>query len=1076
APYAYSAGRFETGLTNGARQGETRVYDARFGTVSTLTGPNNLSTNWQYDSFGRKILETRADGTSTQWAYGLCNKGNCPANVKYSVTQTPFSAPPAMGLAPTTVYYDILDREVRTQTIGVYGFAIWKDTVYDGLGRVDHVSRPYYQNETPYWIYYTYDALNRVTSVSLPTPAGSTPTIATRTAYNGLTTTVTTYRDGLALTTTQVKDAIGELVSVTDANNNITRYAYDPFGNLTTVTDPALNVTSMTYDIRGRKLSMTDPDMGNWQYSYNSVGELTQQIDANGQTVIMSYDSLGRMYIRNEAEGITIWIYDDTTLSGPAAKGKLSQVIWPGGTRTFVYDQFGRPAAESTSLSGGRPYTLSWTYDAFSRLETTTYPGGFSVYNTYFPYSGYLHAVTDGATGINYWVNPGYTADGQVTNATLGNNLTTVNQYDPATGLITGISTGVGLSGSATQYLTYRYDTLGNLKQRQDGIQTLTEVFWLDKLNRLQQYYVNANGTITASQTLAYDSIGNITSKSDVGSYSYDPLHIHAVKTAGSGSYTYDANGNQKTGPNGRRITYTSFNQPLSLTQGGKTNSFVYDGDHQRVMETTSDGTTITIHPRIDLGAHYEEVHKANGTVEYKNYIYAGKDVIAVYTTRSNNVNDTRYFHKDHLGSIDTITNETGQVVERLSYDAWGKRRNGNWTDATTAISSITHHGFTGHEHLDDVGLINMNGRIYDPTLGRFLSADPTVQSPGNPQTLNRYTYANNNPLSYTDPSGFSLKGWLVDTWHSIERNPIVRAVAAIALGYLTFGYVGFLTSSPWIGGFAGGFVGGFVGSGGNLQAGLYGGITGAVFAGIGQYADMKMTGVKGDPWGFGGTDRVIAHAMGGGITSVVQGQKFMSGFVAAGAGEWVGLGPPKGVGDFAYKMTASAVIGGTASVIGGGKFENGAKTAAYGYLYNEAASYGVNNFSKLGATKLDARQWTRVADTSLTNGDSLTVAAGSTIAIEIHSDAFPPTEEVAVSVYADPSNQNGYGNVASPGWFKPVIYTAQVGQVLGIPVTTTYVIDTAVPGSYNWTVSIRSIGETHDNTQNQGVYIYVPK
>ncbi|MHB8747410.1 MAG: RHS repeat domain-containing protein, partial [Gammaproteobacteria bacterium] len=362
---------------------------------------------------------------------------------------------------------------------------------------------------------------------------------------------------------------------------------------------------------------------------------------------------------------------------------------------------------------------------------------------------------------------------------TLGNNLTTVNQYDPGTGLIMGISTGVG-TGSATQYLNYNYDALGNLLLRYtDRI----ELFSYDNLNRMTS--ASIPGVVTKS--LAYDSLGNITSKSDVGSYTYDPQHIHAVKTAGSGSYTYDANGNQKTGPNGRRITYTSFNQPLSLTQGGKTNSFVYDGDHQRVMETTSDGTTITIHPRIDLGAHYEEVHKANGTVEYKNYIYAGKDVIAVYTTRSNNVNDTRYFHKDHLGSIDTITNETGQVVERLSYDAWGKRRNGNWTDATSPIFSITHHGFTGHEHLDDVGLINMNGRIYDPTIARFLSADPTVQSPGNPQTLNRYTYANNNPLSYTDPSGYSF-------WSSLVKvfKVVVAIVAIVAAVYILGPYAAY--------------------------------------------------------------------------------------------------------------------------------------------------------------------------------------------------------------------------------------------------------------------------------------------
>ncbi|MHB8746299.1 MAG: glycoside hydrolase family protein [Gammaproteobacteria bacterium] len=918
APYAYSAGRFETGLTNAASQGETRVYDARFGTVATLTGPNNLSTNWQYDNFGRKQIETRADGTITIWSYSLC--GTC-ANAKYYVTQTTPGAP------TVTVYYDLLDREVRTETQGYNGTAIYKDTVYNNLGQIAKVSRPYYNGDAPYWTYFSYDALGRVTSQSLPTQASSAGTLLGKTDYNGLTTVLTQYRDGAALTTIQVKDVIGELVSVTDANNNTTSYQYDPFGNLTTVADPALNVTSMTYDIRGRKLSMTDPDMGYWQYSYNSVGELTQQIDAKGQTVTMTYDRLGRMYIRNEAEGITFWTYDDTTLSGAKAQGKLSKVTWPGGnSRTYVYDGKGRPRTETTTLSGVN-YTLTTTYDSSSRVDTITYPSGFSVRNNYNA-NGYLNSVTNTSTGFAYWTAPQYTAAGQVSAFTLGNNLTTVNQYDPGTGLIMGISTGVG-TGSATQYLNYNYDALGNLLLRYtDRI----ELFSYDNLNRMTS--ASIPGVVTKS--LAYDSLGNITSKSDVGSYTYDPQHIHAVKTAGSGSYTYDANGNQLTGTNGRSIGYTSFNQPLSLTQGGKTNSFVYDGDHQRVMETTSDGTTITIHPRIDLGAHYEEVHKANGTAEYKNYIYAGKDVIAVYTTRSNNANDTRYFHKDHLGSIDTITNETGQVVERLSYDAWGKRRNGNWTDATTAIGSITHHGFTGHEHLDDVGLINMNGRIYDPTLARFLSADPTVQSPGNPQTLNRYTYAGNNPLSYTDPSGYSL-------WTDIRDG--AESVVAFVAGTAACG------GNIYCGAAAAGAVAGYKATGtlqGTLTGAAYGLVTAGIFQGIGDFGQSQYNQMYASQgaeaaaaWGPGSTNMVILHAAGGGVASVLQGGKFGPGALSAGFSEFAG---PRTSDWGSGEVVKRAVLGGTASVMGGGKFANGAATAAFAYLFNNSMHRSISN------------------------------------------------------------------------------------------------------------------------------------
>ncbi|MHB8744870.1 MAG: RHS repeat-associated core domain-containing protein, partial [Sulfuricaulis sp.] len=280
---------------------------------------------------------------------------------------------------------------------------------------------------------------------------------------------------------------------------------------------------------------------------------------------------------------------------------------------------------------------------------------------------------------------------------------------------------------------------------------------------------------------------------------------------------------------------------------------------------------------------------------------------------------------------------------------AWGKRRNGNWTDATSAITSLTHHGFTGHEMLDDVGLINMNGRIYDPTLARFLSADPTVQSPGNPQTLNRYTYANNNPLTYTDPSGY---GWFSNLWKSVIR-PLIAIVAAAFVGAYLYGALIWSSFGAAFGavgtgifaGAVGGFVGGIIGSGGNLQAGLYGAMTGAIFGGIGAYADGQMTpgmDPAKDPWADGGMNRVIAHAVGGGVSSKLQGQKFGPGALAAGFSETFSPGINKlggrgvTVGGTIERTVASAVVGGTASVLGGGNFANGAKTAAFARLFNE--------------------------------------------------------------------------------------------------------------------------------------------
>ncbi len=936
---AYQAGIFQTSLTNALNQGETRVYDARYGTVAKLTGPNGLSTNWTYDTFGRKILESRADATSTSWSYNMCS-GGCPSSASYYVVQS------SAGTPTVTVYYDQLDREIRTQTVGYGGTTIYKDTVYNALGHVDHVSRPYYSNAPAYWTYYSYDALGRVTSVSLPTASSSVGSPLATTSYSPLSTSVTAYRNGTALTTTKVTDVIGEVVSVTDANGNTTTYQYDPFSNLTQVTDQAGNISTMTYDIRGRKLTMNDPDMGAWQYTYDTVGDLMIQTDANGKKTKMTYDSLGRMTERNEWGNTEYWIYDQPD-SGPAI-GKLSYIIWSsdgGNSIRYTYDQYGRPTGENTALSSGASLTLSRTYDTFGRVSTITYPSNYVVNNNY-DLNGYLMSVTDAANGYSYWHAPSYTAEGQYTAYTLGNNLTTVNQYDPATGLLLGISTGVGTS-SAVQNLTYTNDTLGNLSQRVDGNQSLTETFSYDNLNRLHTYAVGSLPAVTVD----YDSTGNITSKSDVGTYAYDPLHKHAVNAAGSGIYTYDANGNQLTGPNGRSLTYSSFNQPLSITQGGNTHTFTYGPDRLRLTETTATGTTYFINPRMDQGPRYEEVDNSNGVIERKNYIYAGHEFIAVFDVPSSGAPTVSYYHKDNLGSIVAITDGTGTVTNQYSYDAWGKRRNTNWTAATSPIiTTATIHGFTGHEMMDDIGLIDMNGRVYDPTLGRFLTADPTMQDPEEPQNLNRYTYADNNPVTYTDPSGF---GWLSSLWKNVLRPVLIAAVVIVA-AYVAYGYIG-LVFNPLAGAAAGGFTAGFLGSGGNLQAGLYGALTGAVFGGIGQYGDQAGWGNSMGQDGFG--SRVLAHAVGGGMTGALQGQKFLSSAMAAGAGEWAGLAQPTANDDLIYKTMEAGVIGGTASVIGGGNFANGAKTAAYGYLFNTAGKGLAGAVEELSSHVLDDAQ-----------------------------------------------------------------------------------------------------------------------
>lgn len=393
---------------------------------------------------------------------------------------------------------------------------------------------------------------------------------------------------------------------------------------------------------------------------------------------------------------------------------------------------------------------------------------------------------------------------------------------------------------------------------------------------------------------------------------------------------------------------------------GGKAEYYSYDADRQRTTREHSDGgKTLYIHPRADLGGHYEKKITARGVIKHKSHLYAGRTLIAVHTRdQTEGTTKLRYLHPDHLGSVDAVTDESGALVEQLSYNAWGKRRDSDWTAATTAILPLTtHHGFTGHEHLDELGLIHMNGRIYDPSLGRFLSADPHVQAPLNPQSLNRYSYVRNNPLTYTDPSGyFSLKKDFLDDILGLDGH--TNAVFAIALGALTggaaFGVLnglfipgGALTAGI-VGGAVGGFTAGYIGSGGDLSAAWGGALAGAIFGGIGAHANLSM-GLGGTgPWAEGGINRVLAHAVGGGVTSVLQGGKFQSGFLSAGFAQFAapGIGriPGQGLPAVTARTVAAAVVGGTASSLGGGKFENGARTAAFSYLFSSAGSSVAQN------------------------------------------------------------------------------------------------------------------------------------
>lgn len=721
-------GRFPLSTTNALAQKTSTTFDVRFGTLASVIDPNLVKTSWGYDDFGRKITETRPDTTQTTMFYLACDT-NCVAGEKYYVVTS------ATGEPTRYTYSDILNRETRSQIAGFDGRLATKATVYDSLGRVSKVSLPYFPGEAIYWASLGYDVLGR--TISQTAADGG----ITTTSYSGLTVTVT---DALNHTETRLANRQGQLIRVTDANSKSTTFTYDPFGNLLTTTDPVGNVVRMTYDLRGRKLTQTDPDLGAWRYTYDVLDELLSQTDALNKTATMTYDLLGRMTNRTEADLVSNWTYDTAQFG----VGKLANTSANSGfRRSYVYDSIGRAFQEVTAFDTN--YTVTATYDSAGRVSKTTFPTGFAVQNNYNGF-GYLASVTRVSDGKALWTQT--QADTRYVKATLGNSLINSQEFDLASRMPKLIAAGTATT-SNVQYMSYSFDKVRNLKTRTDGIRNIAESYGYDALNRLTSSTVG-----TATTTYTYDDIGNIKTKSNTGTYTYvtpsgsaGPLP-HAVKSVTgtlNASYSYDANGSLVSGA-GRTVQWTTFNMPFRITQGANQVTFAYDSDHSRIQEVFSDGTKlIEFSPAVGANTRFEK--EIVGTVShYKHYLFADATPIGVYTTHSDTTPSAmQYFHVDHLGSIVAVTDDAASIVAKYQYDAYGNR------STISGNATATRRGFTGHEQLVALGLVHMNGRVFDPVLGRFMSADPYVTHPTSAQGYNRYSYVRNNPLSFTDPSGF---------------------------------------------------------------------------------------------------------------------------------------------------------------------------------------------------------------------------------------------------------------------------------------------------------------------------------
>jgi RHS repeat-associated protein len=750
--FTYSSdGRFNTSTSNGLGYTASKTYDPKHGYLQSVTDIIGKSALYQYN-FDKQ--------------YGYCFSITDPEQNKVTITSKwkPEKDYPIVVnsddkyYGSSNVYYDSYKREIAAdQDVFNGGKSITTNT-YDSDGLLSSYTNPDKIFKSAKNVSLKYDKIDRVVSVT-DNLTGNTSTYnynqdAKRTVLE------VTQPDGKQQHYTF--NAIGDLVNSRDNIGNTVQYFYNNSGQVSKISAIAKDGTNKNvtfeYDPLGRQVGMMDDNAGLFEYKYNAYNELVEEKTPNGYTLI-EYDNIGRIKSKTykdkngnalTSENITYNYYE----SG-SGKGEIKEILGPGEQQyqKYEYDANGKINRYMQKIRN-KEFVYNYAYNTKGDIEYITYPSGVKIKYVY-DNIGNLKAtkrVTQTGGEITLWelkeinddgnITQEKKSDGKIEDRTLYNNV----------GVLTGIESKQVSSGNMLLQHKYDYNIAsGNLESREDLVNAQKESFEYDDLDRLIKTTVN-NRFIN---DIEYYPDGRIKSKTDVGVYSYNnSLPVDAVKSVTTNLPLSSQN-----------IDYNQYNSPVMIDGGdGIHKDIEYGEDEQRIASYDRRSDNIVLTEKFYLD-NYEEYIDENQDTKKVTYIDGASGVVAVVVqtvTLAGVVEKTYYVNTDHLGSIVGLVDENGNQVPDavFSYDAWGRIRNGNnWanysiSDNTKKSFNILGRGFTGHEHLLKDNIINMNGRIYDPTLGQFLQADNNIQSPDYHNSYNRYAYCFNNPLKYTDPSG----------------------------------------------------------------------------------------------------------------------------------------------------------------------------------------------------------------------------------------------------------------------------------------------------------------------------------
>jgi RHS repeat-associated protein len=599
--------------------------------------------------------------------------------------------------------------------------------------------------------HYAFDVRNRLTTTTYPT---STTTVYT---YDGVGHKLTT-TDPAGKVTTNAYDDAGQLLSVTDALSHVTVYGYDLSGNLTGITDANNHTTSFQYDSLNRRILHSLPLSQSETKAYDAAGNVSAQTDFNGKTTTFTYDTLNRLLSK----------IPDASLSQPTVTftytptGKRATMVDASGTTTYSYDNRDRVASKATPEG-----TLSYTYDAHSNVLTlaSSNTNGASATYTY-NVMNQLATVVDnrllaqGATSGT--TSYGYNAVDILANYTAPNGVQTNYHYD-AQYRLTQIN-----SVKTSTFSTFNY-TVGAAGNRtvvgeQSG---RTVNYGYDDVYKLTSEAVTAdpgshNGTVNYS---SYDPVGNrLTMTSTLsgvpaGSFSYD-------NDDRLGGDTYDANGNTISSV-GIANTYDFENHMLS--HGAVT--MVYDGDGNRVAETVGGTTTKYLVDALNPTGYPQVMDELVSGAVTRTYTYGLQRIgenQKIGTTQT-----ASFYGYDGHGNVRFLTGAAGTVTDTYVYDAFG-------LPLTSTGTTPNNFLYSGEQFDSALGMYYLRARYYNPATGRFLTMDTDQGTISDPGTLNKYDFAQNNPVNLLDPTGHGVLDEAILIGEVLVRYTIPRLAVGI--------------------------------------------------------------------------------------------------------------------------------------------------------------------------------------------------------------------------------------------------------------------------------------------------------